>query len=85
MTCIIQLLVYNTGNAKGTTHGRKPLRGNGNTIVGAPHEKPHGGDGNTIVGAPHEKPHWGDGNTAVGEAHIVRVTHGKRDINIGTA
>ena len=24
-------------------------------------------------------------NTAVGEAHIVRVTHGKRDINIGTA
>ena len=69
MTCIIQLLVYNTGNAKGTTHGWKPLRGNGNTIVGAPHEKPHGGDG----------------NTAVGEAHIVRVTHGKRDINIGTA
>ena len=31
------------------------------------------------------KPRRGDRNTAVGEAHIVRVTHGNRDINIGTA
>ena len=85
MTCIIQLLVYNTGNAKGTTHGRKPLRGNGNPIVGHPTKSPMGATGTQSWWLPHEKPQGGDGNTAVGEAHIVRVTHGKRDINIGTA